>query len=65
VRIWGAAHPHATTEHERDSPKLNVFCAIFFTKIYGSFFFAETTVSGFSYLDMLENPSLSSFGSRF
>jgi hypothetical protein len=20
VRIWGTAHPHATTKHERDSP---------------------------------------------
>jgi hypothetical protein len=55
LRIWGTAHPHATIEHESDSPKLNVFCAIFFTKTYGPCFFAETTVSGFSYLDMLEN----------
>jgi hypothetical protein len=55
VQIWGTAHPHTTTEHERDSPKQNVFCAIFFTNIYRSSFFAETTVSGFSYLDMLEN----------
>jgi hypothetical protein len=54
MRIWGTAHPNATTEHERDLPKLYVFCAIFLTKIYGPFF-AETTVSGFSYLNMLEN----------
>jgi hypothetical protein len=54
VRIWGKAYPHATTEHERGSHKLNVFFAIFFTKIYGPFFFADKTVSGFSYLDMLQ-----------
>jgi hypothetical protein len=55
VRIWGTAQLRATTEHESDSPKLNVFCAIFFTEIYAPFFFAATKVAGFSYLDMLEN----------
>ena len=28
VRIWGEENPHATIEHERDSPKVNVFCVI-------------------------------------
>ena len=28
VRIWGSENPHATLEVERDSPKLNVFCAV-------------------------------------
>jgi hypothetical protein len=28
VRIWGTENPHTILEHERDSPKLNVFCAI-------------------------------------
>ena len=28
VRIWGEENPHATIEHQRDSPKVNVFCAI-------------------------------------
>ena len=28
VRIWGSEYPHATLEVERDSPKLNVFCAV-------------------------------------
>jgi hypothetical protein len=41
-------------EHERDSPKLNVFCAISHWKIYGPFFFAEATVTGATCLDMLE-----------
>jgi hypothetical protein len=37
---------------ERNSPKLNVFCAMFKEKVYRSFFFAESTVTGTSYLDM-------------
>jgi hypothetical protein len=28
VRVCGTENPHATTEHQRDSPKLNVFCSI-------------------------------------
>jgi hypothetical protein len=27
VRIWGTENPHATMEHVRESPKVNVFCA--------------------------------------
>jgi hypothetical protein len=41
VRIWGLQIPHTTLEHERDSPKVNVFCAISQTKVYGPFFFYE------------------------
>ncbi|KAJ8879243.1 hypothetical protein PR048_019849 [Dryococelus australis] len=29
VRIWGQEHPHDTTEHERASPKMNMFCTAF------------------------------------
>lgn len=54
VRIWGLQNPHSTLEHERDSPKINVFCALSCTKVYGPFFFAEQTVNGIIYLDMLE-----------
>jgi hypothetical protein len=54
LRIWGMENPHATIEHELDSPKVNVFCAISRTKVYGPFFFMEKTVSGHSYLDMLQ-----------
>ena len=28
VCIWGKENLHATIEHERDSPKVNVFCTI-------------------------------------
>ncbi|GBN87611.1 hypothetical protein AVEN_135866-1 [Araneus ventricosus] len=68
VRVWGAEFPHVTVELERDSPKVNVFCAISKTKLYGPFFFIEEAVTGPAYLDMLQlwlfpqlTPRLSSF----
>ncbi|GBO14512.1 hypothetical protein AVEN_242563-1 [Araneus ventricosus] len=54
VRIWDLANPHTWIQNERDSPKVNVFCAMSVSKIYGPFFFAEKTVTGSTYLDMLE-----------
>ena len=41
----------------RDSPKLNVSCAVRSVKVYGPFFLAEPTLAGISYLEMLENYS--------
>ncbi|KAJ4432236.1 hypothetical protein ANN_20852 [Periplaneta americana] len=41
-------------EHERDSPKVNVFCVLSQRKLYRPFFFIEATVIGHSYLDMLQ-----------
>ncbi|PNF17518.1 hypothetical protein B7P43_G16941, partial [Cryptotermes secundus] len=35
-------------EHERDSPKVNVFCAVSQDKVYGPFFFEGNTVTGTS-----------------
>jgi hypothetical protein len=55
LRIWGPENPNTFAEHVRDSPKINVFCAISASKIYGPFLFAEQTVTGITYLDMLEN----------
>jgi hypothetical protein len=54
VRIWGSENPHAYVQHQRDSPKVNVFCAISSQKVYGPFFFSEETVTGMAYLDMLQ-----------
>lgn len=54
VRIWGSANPHEMVQLQRDSPKLNVFCAISRRKVYGPFFFGEATVTGASYLDALQ-----------
>jgi hypothetical protein len=53
LRFWGTENPRATLQHERDSPKVKVFCAITNRSAFGSFFFAETTVTGCTYLDML------------
>lgn len=55
VRIWASENPRDVIQHERDSPKVNVFCAISVNKVYGPFFFMEKTITGTVYLDMLEN----------
>jgi hypothetical protein len=55
VHIWGTEQPHAQIEHRRDSPEVNVFCAVSREKVHSPFFFPEATVSGDSFLDMLEN----------
>jgi len=55
VRIWGLQNPQEALEHERDSPKVNVFCVLSQTKVYGPIFFAENTVTGVTYLAMLQN----------
>lgn len=54
VRVWGSENPHQFQQFMRDSPKVNVFCAMSCEKIYGPFFFGEKTVTGDNYLDMLE-----------
>ena len=47
-------NPYATIEHERDSAKVNVFCAILKNHVHGPFFF-EGNVTGDVYLQMLQN----------
>jgi hypothetical protein len=53
ARIWGSENPRACVGRQRDCPKVNVFCAISSQKVYGPFFFAEETVTGMAYLDMI------------
>lgn len=53
-RIWGSENPHAITEYKRDSPKVNVWCALSCSEVLGPFFFAEQTVTAVTYLDMLQ-----------
>jgi hypothetical protein len=55
VHIWGTEQPHAQTEHQRDSPKVSVFCGMSCENVHGPFFFTEPTVTGDSFLDRLEN----------
>ena len=54
VRIWGEENLHATIEHNGDSPKVNVFCAISKNHVHCPFFF-ERNVTGDFYLQMLQN----------
>ncbi|GFO21452.1 hypothetical protein PoB_004795700 [Plakobranchus ocellatus] len=37
MRIWGTQNPHTTLEFERNSLKVNVFCAITERTVYGPF----------------------------
>lgn len=53
-RIWGSQQPNEIHEHVRDSPKLNVWCGLLNDRVVGPFFFAERTITGIIYLDMLE-----------
>jgi hypothetical protein len=39
---------------QRESAKVNLFCALSTIKIYSPFSFADRTVSGDTYLDMVE-----------
>jgi hypothetical protein len=39
VLIWGTKNPHAMMEHLRDSPKVDVVCAVSSCKVYGPFLF--------------------------
>ena len=55
MRLWGSENLHATLEVERDSPKLNVFCAVSQQTVFGPFIFEGKTVTGRSYLEMLAN----------
>ena len=48
VRIWGTENPLEIVQHERASPKINVFGAMSTQKVYGPFFFCEDTVTGTS-----------------
>jgi hypothetical protein len=53
-RILGSQNPHVTRELTRGSPKVNISAGLMHNKLTGPFFFSEKTVTGHSYLDMLE-----------
>jgi hypothetical protein len=54
VRIWAIERPHDFVEHKRNSPEVNVWCALSRARVTGPYFCAERTVTSHSYLDMLE-----------
>jgi hypothetical protein len=51
--IWADEKPPNFLEWERDTPKVNVWLGMTQSKVYELFFFAEATVTGTVYLDML------------
>ncbi|GBM15819.1 hypothetical protein AVEN_262966-1 [Araneus ventricosus] len=50
----GYGEPSTVIEHERDSAKVNVFCAISSRKFYGPFSFSERSVTSNVYRDIIE-----------
>lgn len=60
-RIWGSQNPYRVIEHERDSPKVNVWLGMHKNGVIGPFFFLEPTVTGLTYLDMLQNFAIPQF----
>ena len=55
TRIWGTEHLHLTLEDVRDSPKVNVFCALSRKRVHGSLFFEGKTINSEAYLAVLQN----------
>ncbi|GFX94164.1 uncharacterized protein TNCV_4292091 [Trichonephila clavipes] len=53
ARICSLENPHEVLESQRDSPKLNVLCAISLRKVHGPFVFGEPTVTSSAYLEAL------------
>jgi len=39
VQVWDLENPHKMTEHNNDSPKVKVFCALFMNRMYEPAFF--------------------------
>jgi hypothetical protein len=54
VIFWGSKNPCVSLEHVHDSPKMNLFCALSKERVYGPFFFMETTITSIVFLDMLQ-----------
>lgn len=54
-RIWVLQDWRDSVELQRDSPKVNVSCALSNHKMYWPLFFAESTIASAVHLKMLEN----------
>ena len=52
---WAAENPRLFREHERASPKLNVWCAVVATGVIGPYFFQNDTITADDILDMFKN----------
>jgi len=52
--FWGMENPHVIREHKRDSPKVNVWCAVTAAGVIGPYFFDTPTVTSDVYLQMVQ-----------
>jgi hypothetical protein len=52
--FWGYENPHIVRELQKNSPKVNVWCAITARKVIGPYFFPDN-INGENYLAMLED----------
>jgi hypothetical protein len=55
---FGSEHPRERSGHERDSSKVNAWCALTRERDIGLFLFDEDIFTSNSFLDMLENDGL-------
>ena len=55
VRIWGSERPSIFVEHERNCPKVNVFCAMSTSQIFGPYLFNKDTIKSDEYINMLRH----------
>jgi hypothetical protein len=53
--IWGREPPREYLQRERDSPKLNVCCALTYEIDIGPFSFEKNIITSNLFLDILEN----------
>ena len=53
--FWGTENPRVVFEHERSSPKVNVWCCVTSRGVIGPYFFNDPTVNSENYLEMLES----------
>jgi hypothetical protein len=63
--IWGSENPHQVIGYERVTPKRIVWLGQHKHGVISPFFFMESTVTGHSYLDMLENFAIPQIPSGF
>ena len=55
VPIWGTDRPDKTREHQAHSPKVVLWCALTKNQLTGLCYIDSSTVTGFSYCNMLKN----------
>ena len=55
VHICGAHPPHEVVKHQKDFPKLDIFCAVPQGKVYDLFFFEGHIVTGSICLQMVQD----------